>query len=106
MGVQQLLQSGGIHHRKPGDVPAFGQCFGIQPLFPGQQQKQRPGAVAVLEDEVFQPRHPQGPVHLLRFGGGFGLAGKLHPLIGDAQLFQQGVALPFPVAEMVPGRPL
>ena len=97
MGVQQIFQRCRVHHRKPGDVPALCQGLGIQTLFPGQQQEQGPGPVAVLEDEVLEPRYTQGFIHFFRLSGGLRLSGELHPFIGDSQPFQQFIAFPFPV---------
>lgn len=84
-----------IHHRKPGDVPALCQSLGIQTLFPGQQQEQGPGPVAVLEDEVLESRTPR-LAHFFRLSV-VSCAGELHPFIGDSQPFQQFIAFPFPV---------
>ena len=97
MGVQQIFQRCRVHHRKPGDVPALCQGLGIQTLFPGQQQEQGPGPVAVLEDEVLESRYTQGLVHFFRLSGGLRLPGELHPFIGNSQPFQQFIAFPLPV---------
>ena len=108
MGVQQFLQCGGVHHRKPGDLPRLGKGLGVKPPIPRQHKEQRPGLVPVLEYQVFHTWHPDGGVQLLGFGGGLRLPVKLHPLIRHPEPVQQVIALPFPGLQLPvrpPGRP-